>query len=119
MVKRMLIRLCSGILAVSLLSFAIISISTGDADAIFTKNSNAYVKVQTSHTISIVSELFEEKEVKNDNEDFQVVVISHLPNEAAFAQLLSIVTRLKNHSVASFGNTTNLPLYLAKRSFLI
>ncbi len=106
---------CCLIVILLVSTLASIAINTSLSD----RKQSLVIKSNNSQSVINASEPCEEKEGKDSFEECQQLVALPLPNETVFAQLIANSLRAENHSVSSFGNTTNLPLYLAKCSFLI
>jgi hypothetical protein len=119
MAKRIGIRSLAGCLIVALLvsafasTFLIGSLSDGLG------KQSVVIKSNNSQSVINASEPCEEKEAKDIFEECSQFAELPFSNETVFAQLIANSLRIENHSISSFGNTTNLPLYLAKCSFLI
>jgi hypothetical protein len=119
MSKRISIKLLSGFLAATLLSVTFISFCICDPITTASNKTTLFIKASAAGTTSAAVEPFEEKETKDTSEEIQSIGIIPFSDEAAFARLLSKSTLADSQSISSFGNTTFLPIYLAKRSFLI
>lgn len=119
MKKNVSIRFLAGLLAVTLLSIAFVSFSLSESASYSSSKTTVFIKATATTTTSSAAEPCEEKEGKDVSEDDQNLEVILFSDEAAFARLLTKSIRTENQSISSFGNTTNLPIYLAKRSFLI
>ena len=119
MKKHVSIRLLTGLLAVTLLSITFVSFSLSELPFNASSKCTIFIKAATSIATSTTAEPCEEKEGKDVSEDEHRLGVTLFPNEAAFNRLLTKSSRLENHSISSFGNTTYLPIYLAKRTILI
>jgi hypothetical protein len=106
------------ILAAWLLAFTVVSVGFYE-DETASENVSIITKFHSSNPGYLASEPCEEKEVRDAANEFQSVLIfaSLYSKLGTVNPELNICLRL--YSVSSFGNTTNLPLYLAKKSFLI
>lgn len=106
------------ILAAWVLTFTVVSAGFYDGETA-SENSSVITKFHSSHAAHLASEPCEEKEARDFVSGFQVVFASIFlyATSGIVDSMLCPYSRL--HSVSSFGNTTNLPLYLAKKSFLI
>jgi hypothetical protein len=119
MAKRIGIRSLAGCLIVALMVSALAStFLIGSPSGELGKQSVA-IKSNNSQSVINASEPCEEKEAKDSFEECSQLAELPFSNETVFARLIANSLRLENHSVSSFANTTNLPLYLAKCSFLI
>ena len=119
MIARFQIKVVAGLLALTLLSFTFISLSYNEAPS-FASNKNTHLNCNiTSSANSSTSEPCEEKEGKDTGEECQTILELPSTHEFALASLMAYFLREKNKTISAFGNTTNCPLYLAKRSFLI
>jgi hypothetical protein len=119
MANRTTHRSLAGCLIVALLVSMFASIATTTNSICSFGEQTILIKNTNLQSASNAPEPCEEKEAKDGFEECQQGVSLPLPNETVFARLIANSLRVENHSVSSFGNTTNLPLYLAKCSFLI
>jgi hypothetical protein len=119
MTKRIGIQSLAGCLVVALLVSAFASTLLSGKPSDDLGKQSVVIKSNNSQSVISASEPCEEKEVKDSFEECSQPLELPISNETVFAQLIANSLRLENHSVSSFANTTNLPLYLAKCSFLI
>ena len=85
----------------------------------FSSSKNTLVISNTSSVASGASEPCEEKEGKDTSVECQTMVAVPPTYALALSRLMAAFLREKNKTISAFGNTTNCPLYLAKRLFLI
>ncbi len=106
------------ILAAWLLTFTVVSAGFYE-DETASENVSIITKFHSSNPGYLASEPCEEKEVRDAANELPVVFTSVGLNARSGTANTSLNRCLGPYSVSSFGNTTNLPLYLAKKSFLI
>ena len=117
MVKPLSVKLLACFLAFTLLSFPFISLSYNESHS-FSASKNTLL-ISTSSVASGTSEPCEEKEGKDTSVECQTMVAVPPTYALALSRLMAAFLREKNKTISAFGDTTNRPLYLAKRSFLI
>jgi hypothetical protein len=117
--KHFQIKVMAGFLALTLLSFTFISLSYNEAPSFSSNKNTILITNNTSSTTSGTYESCEEKEGKDTSEEYQTILEVTSTHEFVLAHLMANFLRENNNTISAFGNTTNCPLYLAKRSFLI
>ncbi|MCA4895041.1 MAG: hypothetical protein ING84_08560 [Cytophagales bacterium] len=106
------------ILAAWLLAFTVVSV--GFCEGKFAcEEAPIITKLHVSSLFNLMSEPCEEKEARDSFGGLPVVFTSYFFDAASGTVDSMLSPCLQLHSVSSFGSTTNLPIYLAKKSFLI
>lgn len=118
MSTKVVVQFFTVILAAWLLTFTVVSVGFYQ-DETTSKNVSVITKFHSSNPGYLASEPCEEKEVRDVGNEFPLVFISVGLYAGSGRVNPSLNRCLGLYSVSSFGNTTNLPLYLAKKSFLI
>ena len=106
------------ILAAWLLTFTVVSVGFYE-DETAIESASVITKYHSSNPGYLASEPCEEKEVRDAANELPVVFTSVDLYARSGTANTSLGRCVGLVSVSSFGNTTNLPLYLAKKSFLI
>jgi hypothetical protein len=101
-----------------LLTFTVVSICFF-GDEIACENVVIITKFHSSNPGYVASEPCEEKEVRDAVNELPVVFTSVNLYARSGTANISLNRCSSLFSVSSFGSTTNLPIYLAKKSFLI
>jgi hypothetical protein len=118
MSKKPSIHFFTVILAAWLLTFTVVSVGFYE-DETASEKVSIITKFHSSNLGYLASEPCEEKEVRDASNELPVVFTSIDLFARSGTANTSLNRCLILYSVSSFGNTTNLPLYLAKKSFLI
>jgi hypothetical protein len=118
MSKKQSIHFFTVILAAWLLAFTVVSLGFYE-DQTASENVSLITKFHSSNLGYLASEPCEEKEARDTSNELPVVFTSVDLFARSYNSNTSLNRCLGLYSVSSFGNTTNLPLYLAKKSFLI
>jgi hypothetical protein len=106
------------ILAAWLLTFTVVSVGFYE-DETAIENASIITKFHSSNPGYLASEPCEEKEVRDAVNELPVVFTSVNLYARSGTANISLNRCSSLFSVSSFGSTTNLPIYLAKKSFLI
>jgi hypothetical protein len=118
MSKKVPVHFFTVILAAWLLAFTVVSVGFYE-DETAIENASVITKYHSSNPGYLAAEPCEEKEVRDAANELPVVFTSVKLDARSGTANTSLNCWLGLYSVSSFGNTTNLPLYLAKKSFLI
>ncbi|MCX8490018.1 MAG: hypothetical protein ORN54_03020 [Cyclobacteriaceae bacterium] len=105
-------------LAAWLLTFTIVSVGFYK-DETASENASIVTKLHPTNLGYLPSEPCEEREIRDTSNEYQAVLISACLHGNLGTVNTSLNRFWRLYSVSCFGNTTNLPLYLAKKSFLI
>jgi hypothetical protein len=119
MSHKTIVRVMSGILMILFLCSPFISTSLNSAD-FGSGQGLTIIKSTGAHSFSDIQFPIEEKEGKDLTEESQDVFTEYSFTVNVFSvSKLFIPSHFSHVSSRSFGNTTNLPVYLAKKALLI
>lgn len=118
MANRVVMQSVSWCLACTLFAFSFVSYSADSSSLNDLAHHAVLAKISNLQSTNATKPL-KEKEGKDFLKEVQQLIDFVIQDETALSHLISTSIKMDVNSVSSFGNTTNIPLYLAKRSFLI
>lgn len=117
MANKVVMQSVSWCMACMLFAFSFVSLFADSSSLNDLTGRTVFSKISNYQASTI--EPLEEKEGKDFLKEVQQLIDFAIQDETALSHLVSTSIKMDVNSVSSFGNTTNIPLYLAKQSFLI